>query len=137
MKFQKILFAIYALIFAALWVPQAQAIPAFARQTGMACSACHYQHFPVLNSFGRAFKEGGYTMMGAQEKIEGDGLSIPNTLNLAVVMNMQYQKTNGDTTGTTPTTKNTNNGAIDMTQASLFLGGRIAENIGFVGELGM
>ena len=137
MQFKKILFAIYALIFAVLWAPQAQAIPAFARQVGMACSACHYQHFPVLNSFGRAFKEGGYTMTGAQEKIEGDGLSIPNTLNLAVVTNMQYQKTNGDTTGTTPTTKNTNNGAIDLTQASLFLGGRIAENIGFVGELGM
>ena len=137
MQFKKILFAIYALIFAVLWAPQAQAIPAFARQVGMACSACHYQHFPVLNSFGRAFKEGGYTMTGAQEKIEGDGLSIPNTLNLAVVTNMQYQKTNGDTTGTTPTTKNSNNGAIDLTQASLFLGGRIAENIGFVGELGM
>ena len=137
MQFKKILFAIYALIFAVLWAPQAQAIPAFARQVGMACSACHYQHFPVLNSFGRAFKEGGYTMTGAQEKIEGDGLSIPNTLNLAVVTNMQYQKTNGDTTGTTPTNKNSNNGAIDLTQASLFLGGRIAENIGFVGELGM
>jgi hypothetical protein len=137
MQFKKMLFAIYALIFAALWAPQAQAIPAFARQVGTACSACHYQHFPVLNSFGRAFKESGYTMTGAQEKIEGDGLSIPNTLNLAVVTNIQYQKTNGDTTGTTPTTKNTNNGAIDMTQASLFLGGRIAENIGFVGELGM
>jgi hypothetical protein len=137
MQFKKILFTIYALIFAVLWAQQAQAIPAFARQVSMACSACHYQHFPVLNSFGRAFKEGGYTMTGAQEKIEGDGLSIPNTLNLAVVTNMQYQKTNGDTTGTTPTTKNTNNGAIDMTQASLFLGGRIAENIGFVGELGM
>jgi hypothetical protein len=143
MQFKKILFAIYALIFAVLWAPQAQAIPAFARQVGMACSACHYQHFPVLNSFGRAFKEGGYTMTGAQEKIEGDGLSIPNTLNLAVVMNMQYQKTNGDATigsdglAVTPTTKTTNHGAFDMTQASLFLGGRIAENIGFVGELGM
>jgi hypothetical protein len=137
MQFKKILFATYALMSAALWAPQAHAIPAFARQVGMACSACHYQHFPVLNSFGRAFKAGGYTMTGAQEKIEGEGLSIPNTLNLAVVTNIQYQKTNGDTTGTTPTTKNSNNGAIDLTQASLFLGGRIAENIGFVGELGM
>ena len=137
MQFKKILFATYALMSAALWTPQAHAIPAFARQVGMACNACHYQHFPVLNSFGRAFKQSGYTIIGAQEKIEGDGLSIPSTLNLAVVTNMQYQKTNGDTTGTTPTTKNSNNGAIDMTQASLFLGGRIAENIGFVGELGM
>jgi len=119
------------------FVPQASAVPAFARQTGMACSACHYQHYPVLNAFGRAFKTGGFTMIGSEGKIEGEGLSMPDTLNLAVIMNMQYQKSNGDTSTTTPTTKNINNGALDMTQASLFLGGRISDNIGFVGEAGM
>lgn len=119
------------------FAPEASAVPAFARQTGMACSACHYQHFPVLNAFGRSFKTGGYTMIGSQGKVESEGLSIPDTLNLAVILNMQYQKSSGDTSTTTPTTKNINNGAIDMTQASLFLGGRISENIGFVGEAGM
>jgi hypothetical protein len=70
------------------------ALPLFARQTGMVCSACHFQHFPLLNGFGRAFKSAGYTMMGAQGKVEGDGLTIPNTLNMAVMTSAGYEKTN-------------------------------------------
>ena len=120
-----------------VFASESSAVPAFSRQTGMACSACHYQHFPTLNAFGRSFKTGGYTMIGSEGKVEVDGLSIPNSLNLSVVLNMQYQKSNGDKSSSTPTTKNINNGAIDMTQASLFLGGRINENIGFAGEMGM
>jgi len=137
MQFKKALLAVSALVSAAIWAPQAQAIPAFARQVGMACSACHYQHFPTLNSFGRAFKEGGFTMMGAQEKIEGDGLSIPATLNLAFVTNFQYAKTNGPTTNLDAISKDSNNGQISMTQYSLFMGGRVGENIGFEGEVGL
>jgi hypothetical protein len=137
MQFKHALFAILTLASAALWAPQAQAIPAFARQVGMACSACHYQHFPVLNSFGRAFKEGGFTMMGAEQKVEDDGLSIPATLNLAFVTNFQYTKTNGPTTNPNQFTKDTNNGSTAMTQYSLFMGGRVGENIGFEGEVGL
>jgi hypothetical protein len=37
------------------------AVPSFARQTGLACVACHTE-FPELNSFGRQFKLNGYTM---------------------------------------------------------------------------
>src|SRR5437870_2084308 len=33
--------------------------PAFARQTGLACSACH-THYPELTATGRAFKLNGY-----------------------------------------------------------------------------
>jgi hypothetical protein len=137
MLFKKVLLAVAALASAAIWAPQAQAIPAFARQVGMACSACHYQHFPVLNSFGRAFKEGGFTLMGAQEKIEGDGLSMPATLNLAFVTNFQYAKTNGPRANLDAISKDSNNGQISMTQYSLFMGGRVGENIGFEGEVGM
>jgi len=36
----------------------------------------------------------GYTMMGGQAKVEGDGLSIPNTLNMAVVTSTGYEKSN-------------------------------------------
>jgi hypothetical protein len=98
----------------ALWAPQAQAISAFARQVGMPCSACHFQRFPVLNSFGRAFREGGFTMTGAQEKIEAEDLSIPAVLNGALVGNMSYTKTNGSTAGETPTTKTTNDGSTQI-----------------------
>jgi len=137
MQLKKALLGVSALLSAAIWAPQAQAIPAFARQVGMPCSACHYQHFPVLNSFGRAFKEGGFTMVGAEQKIEGDGLSIPATLNLAFVTNLQYTKTNGTPTNTNQITKDSNNGQFSMTQYSLFMGGRVGHGIGFEGEVGL
>ena len=38
-------------------------VPSFARQTGFACSMCHYQ-FPQLTAFGRQFKLNGYTLSG-------------------------------------------------------------------------
>src|ERR1019366_3130639 len=53
---------------------ESHAIPAFARQVGVACSACHAQHFPVLNEDGRAFKAGGFTLMSKNPKIEAEGL---------------------------------------------------------------
>ena len=42
----------------------AAGVPAFARQTGASCSACHFQHFPGLTPFGRSFKSGGYVQTG-------------------------------------------------------------------------
>ena len=38
-------------------------VPSFSRQTGLACSACHYQ-FPQLTPFGRLFKLNGYSLAG-------------------------------------------------------------------------
>lgn len=40
-----------------------RATPGFARQTGLACSVCHYA-FPELTYFGRLFKLNGYTLTG-------------------------------------------------------------------------
>ena len=45
-----------------LTIPQAQAVPAFARQMGVACDICHIQRFPLLNGFDRAYKASGFTM---------------------------------------------------------------------------
>ena len=41
----------------------AEALPAFARQTGHVCADCHTL-FPELRPFGRRFKIGGYTLGG-------------------------------------------------------------------------
>src|SRR6202021_1696029 len=38
-----------------------RAVPSFARQTGMACAACHTV-FPELTPFGREFKLNGYVL---------------------------------------------------------------------------
>ncbi len=138
MKFKTALLAFLAFVSAALWVPQAQAIPAFARQVGMACSACHYQHFPVLNSFGRAFKEGGFTMVGAQEKLESDGLSLPMVLNAALVGSAGYEKTNGPNTSTNSVKNSSNDGQFQMPAGvSLFAGGRAGEHVGFEAEIAL
>jgi hypothetical protein len=40
-------------------VQDAQAIPAFSRKYKTSCSTCHYA-FPMLNAFGKAFKNNGY-----------------------------------------------------------------------------
>ncbi len=109
---------------------EAKAIPAFARQTGFACNTCHYQHYPVLNSFGRNFKAHGFTMVGGQSLVEGDFLSLPATLNAAVVTKIRFQKTDGqnDNSGT-------NKGEFQFPdEAALFLGGRVGEHIGFILE---
>ncbi len=125
---------LFFILATAVVLPQsAHAIPAFARQTGMACSTCHFQHFPALNAFGRFFKAGGYTMVGGQSMVEGDLLSLPSALNASMVLKLRYQKTNGD-----DDSSGTNKGELQFPdEASLFLGGRIGEHIGFAYEMGL
>ena len=124
-------------------VPDAEAVPAFARQTGLSCSTCHFQHFPALNAFGRSFKSGGYTMVGGQSMIEGDMLSIPSVLNASVVLKLRYQKTNGEYYFTETDDKvndkiGTNKGELQFPdEVALFLGGRIGEHVGFAYEMGL
>jgi len=133
----KIIMSVVGMLATAALVPEAAALPSFARQTGMACTACHQQHFPVLNKFGRAFKASGYTMMGAQGKVEGESLSIPNTLNGAILVKIRYQKDNTAATDNAATgTANTlGDGQLQFgDELSLFFGGRVGDNIGFMFE---
>lgn len=141
---KKVALSLAGVLAAAAFAPEASAIPAFARQTGMECNACHYMKFPILNGFGRAFKAGGYTMMGSQGKVEGEHLSIPDTLNAAILFKYRYVSDsvkNGTATAGAGTTAATNpiDGQWQMAdEFSLFFGGRIAEtdhfNIGFLLE---
>ncbi|MDZ4202030.1 MAG: hypothetical protein U1C96_07820 [Gallionella sp.] len=133
---KKIVLSIAGVMAATAFAPEASAIPSFARQTGMACNACHQQHYPILNGFGQAFKAAGYTMMGAQGKVEGEHLSLPDTLNAAILLKARYQKTNGPAATTTAISgTGTNGGQWQIPdEFSLFFGGRVAENIGFMME---
>jgi hypothetical protein len=102
----------------ALAASAAQAVPAFARQTGQNCVACHVS-FPELTAYGRWFKLSGYTI--------GVRQAIP------VAMMAQIARTtisnNDDGTGTgTPVTARNNNLALNG--ASLFLAGKATDNIG-------
>lgn len=140
---KKILLTMAGVMAATAFAPEASALPAFARQTGMACSACHYQHFPLLNGFGRAFKASGFTLMGAQGRIEGDNnLSIPDTVNLGVFTTAYFQTQSHEKVG------GVDQGALATSppkwgvpgtggELSLFIGGRVSEFAGFLAEAGL
>lgn len=109
-----------------------QAIPAFARQTGKACLACHFQHFPALNAMGQAFKASGYSEMGKQSTVKGDDISLPSVLNASLFSKIRYQKSNGTDAAGTQTTAS---GQLQFPdELALLFGGRVAENIGFMLE---
>ena len=110
----------------------AYAIPAFARQMGISCNACHSQNgFPALNRFGRSFKASGYTMVGAQKSISDDQngqfLSITDTLNLSLNVKLGYVK-NSD-----PATSSEIQFPKDL---GFMIAGRVANNIGIFTEIG-
>ena len=109
----------------------ADAVPAFARQMDTTCETCHYQHFPLLKAFGRAFKASGFTMT-SRKTIDSDHLSFPETLNAALFTNIRYQSSNGQKPLPTDNpSRNSNNGEwIIPGETSLFIGGRISENMG-------
>ncbi|MDD2701991.1 MAG: hypothetical protein PHH36_12250 [Sideroxydans sp.] len=124
---KKVALSLAGVLAAAAFAPEASAIPAFARQTGMACSACHAQHFPILNGFGRAFKAAGFTMMGSQEKVEGEHLSIPAQMNFGQLLKVRYQKSSGPSDAVSGTS--TNSGQWQFPdEYALFVGGRMADN---------
>src|SRR5512147_3229520 len=59
----------------------AQAVPSFARQTGMACQACHTV-FPELTPFGRKFKLNAYVFTNVKQ-IEATDEQSQRTLSLS------------------------------------------------------
>ena len=119
-----------AFILPALLTPNtAEAVPAFARQTGMPCMSCHFQNFPALNSFGRNYRAKGYTMQGLQTMIEADDLSLPSTLNVSVITKIRSQVKDND---------DDSRGEVQWPdEAALLIGGRAADKIGFLMELGL
>jgi hypothetical protein len=130
-SFRWLLMATAAVLFVLSISPrEAAAVPAFARQTGMPCSACHFQHFPVLNDFGMAFKMNGYTMIGAQKKVEAKNLSLPVVLNASLVTKIRYQLSNG------PSREGTDRGELQFPdEAALLIGGRGGDHVGFLLEM--
>src|SRR5665213_1861317 len=104
-----------------LYPQRAQAIPAFAQQTGQPCTACHIGAFgPQLTAFGRAFKIGGYTQTG------GD-VTMPIPFSLMLLGS--YSNT---TTGQgAPAANNYGaNGNFAMDQIGVFYGGHIGDYFG-------
>jgi len=90
-----------------------RAVPSFARQTGLQCIACHTE-FPELNSFGRAFKLGGYTLSSGQSNLPP----------IALMLQPSFTHTAQGQDGGAATGFNDNNN-LAMNQISLFYAGRL------------
>ena len=97
------------------------ALPAFARQTGMDCMACHVGSFgPQLTSYGRNFKLNGYT--------DGDGHDKAMWKGLSAMVQSSFAHKNKDVPPGDTDFRSNNNFAID--QASIFYGGKLSDHIG-------
>lgn len=111
----------------------AHAIPSYARQTGLSCTACHTV-FPELNAFGRAFKLHGYTLTSVKTieqdlpgKDEDDMrtfLRILANSPLSAMFQTGYTSLSKKIPGTQ------NNNLEFPQQFSLFYGGQITPKMG-------
>jgi hypothetical protein len=106
----------------------AQAVPSFARQTGLNCASCH-SAFPQLNTFGRIFKMQGYTLTTANQ-VKGRGLDI----DLGAPLSMMIQTTWSKVKKTNDPTQDSSR--FDLpSQLSIFYAGRIADKIGTFAQI--
>ncbi|HEC29539.1 MAG TPA: hypothetical protein ENI65_08135 [Gammaproteobacteria bacterium] len=112
------LFAALSLLPFMLGSFSAQAVPSFARQTGMACSSCHTT-YPELTAFGRRFKLLGYTM--TNKKLGAKGLSIGQLPPISVMLQANATNTKAN---------NPKSNSELPSELSLFLAGRISPDMG-------
>jgi hypothetical protein len=118
-----------SLLLGLILTSNAEAVPSFARQTGLACEACHTV-FPQLTPFGRVFKASGYTISNTSKVQDIDrtrrylmslsdvppisAMVIASTGSSAKAADSQSEKTSTDL----------------PQQLSLFYAGQIADNVG-------
>ena len=107
-------------------------LPSFSRQTGLACSACHYQ-FLALTPFGREFKLKGYTLT-AKELIQEQDSTNGATLKLSPIP-LVAAMVQASLTQTKDAQPGVQNGTTEMPQQlSLFLAGQITSKIGIFSQ---
>ncbi|MBI3580912.1 MAG: hypothetical protein HY098_02350 [Nitrospinae bacterium] len=127
------LFAAFVLV-GAYFAPKAEAVPAFARQISQPCFACHYQHIPNLNGFGRTFKLGGYTQT-TQDTIKDEGLSLSPNVGAAFVMKYRFQQETAKG-GNPAVPTGAQRGEWDIhDEAAIWMAGRLSDNFGMAVEM--
>ena len=107
-----------SLLACAAWPAAVSALPLFARQTGQNCLACHAGgQFPELTNYGRLFKMTGYTL----------GI---RTLPISAMALASLSKVANTSKSDDPAADFQKNDKPLLATASVFLGGRITDNIG-------
>ena len=107
----------------AMTAKPAEAIPAFAQQTGQPCVSCHVGAYgPQLTPIGRAFKIGGYTQGG------GDGWAANVPVSVMAVTSLTNLGKAFPSDAVPQDFGSNNNPSFD--QASVFVGGGLSEHTG-------
>ncbi len=112
----------------ALLSTSAQAVPSFARQTGMACEACHTV-WPELTHFGRVFKANGYILDNLKQ-VRGVSQRKDELLSLATLPPLSMMVQISDTQLAKPLPDTQNGSVAFPQQISLFYAGKIAPHGG-------
>src|SRR5579859_6085838 len=123
------------LLAAAFLAQQAQAVPSFARQTGLACNACH-TIAPQLNAFGRYFKLHGYVL--GSDKLSGgtSQLSIDKFPPLSAMVILSDTQTSKAQPDAAVAGAGAQNGSAGFPQQlSMFYAGAIAEHMGAMAQI--
>src|SRR6202162_4457558 len=100
-------FSMMVLLFFAAWnPPRVLAVPSYARQTGLACSGCHYAP-PELNPAGRRFKLLGYVDRADDTNVvktnggkKRAALDLLSSLPLSIMFETSFTSTKSPVPGT-------------------------------------
>src|SRR5277367_5671250 len=107
----------------------ANAVPSYARQTGLACEACHTV-FPQLTPFGRTFKASGYTLFNTGKVSDVDQLK-QSTLSLSDLPPISVMAIASTSSAAKANDSQSSKVSTDFPQQlSIFYAGRISDNLG-------
>src|SRR5579864_4609357 len=119
--------------FATFWftLQNANAVPSFARQTGLSCNVCH-SNPPELTAFGRNFKLKGYVLANttATDKV---GTTKDLLLSKYIPLSVMVLLSNTSFQANQPATQN--NSAGFPQQLSIFLAGGYASHFGGLAQV--
>ncbi len=125
-----------------LAAPAALAVPSFARQTGMACEACHTV-YPELTHFGRVFKANGYVLANLKQVRDVTAkkqqlLELAQTPPLSIMFMVSYTQLQTAlpdlTNATIPGVAQSGTTAFPQ-QIGLFYAGKIAPHFGAFAQI--
>jgi hypothetical protein len=120
---------LFAIVASVALSNSAFAVPSYARQTGLACEACH-TIFPQLTPFGRIFKASGYTISNTKKVQDVDRIKhyvmslsdIPPVAAMAIASTSSAARASDSQSSRTST---------DFPQQlSIFYAGSITDNVG-------
>jgi hypothetical protein len=114
----------------ALFSPVANAVPAFARKTGLACSACH-EVWPRLNDFGQLFRDRGYRLERDRDApVEQHPSYWP--IAMRTTAGYQWLRNTLVPTGDGTTTATTQSGTFGFTGLDVFAVGTLGDRLSFL-----